>query len=111
MGGFEIHEKLVVNGPVERLRGRILHDSYRSYDDQLAKLTRYALLMADAMHAAGRRGTVLQLLFNPGWRFLRAYVLRAGFLDGWRGLVAALLDASYVRQKYLRLFLLTRAPR
>ncbi len=111
MGGFEIHEKLVVDGPVGSLRGKILHDSYRNYDDQLTKLNRYASLMADAMHAAGRRGSVLHILFNPGWRFLRAFVLRAGFLDGWRGLLVALADANYVRQKYLRLFLLTRAPR
>jgi glycosyltransferase involved in cell wall biosynthesis len=111
MGGFEIHEKIVAQGSVGRLRGRILHDSYRSLDDQTEKLTQYATLMAQHMHAAGRRGRVAQILFNPAWRFLRAYCLRLGCLDGWRGFVMALQDASYVRQKYLRLYVLSRAAR
>ena len=111
MGGFEIHEKIVAKGTVGSLRGRILHDSYRSLDDQTEKLTQYAALMAQHMHAAGRRGQVAQILFNPAWRFLRAYCLRLGFLDGWRGLVMALQDANYVRQKYLRLYVLSRANR
>lgn len=109
MGGFEIHEKIVAKGSVGSLRGRILHDSYRSLDDQTEKLTQYAALMAQHMHAAGRRGRVAQILFNPAWRFLRAYCLRLGFLDGWRGLVMALQDSNYVRQKYLRLYVLSRA--
>ncbi len=109
MGGFEIHEKIVAKGSVGSLRGRILHDSYRSLDDQTEKLTQYAALMAQHMHAAGRRGNVAQILLNPAWRFLRAYCLRLGFLDGWRGLVMALQDSNYVRQKYLRLYVLSRA--
>jgi glycosyltransferase involved in cell wall biosynthesis len=109
MGGFEIHEKIVAKGSVGSLRGRILHDSYRGLDDQTEKLTQYAALMAQHMHEAGRRGRVAQILFNPAWRFLRAYFLRLGFLDGWRGLVMALQDSNYVRQKYLRLYVLSRA--
>jgi hypothetical protein len=35
-------------------------------------------------------------------------VFRLGFLDGWRGLVFALVEANYVRQKYLQLFVLAK---
>lgn len=107
MGGHEIHEKIVPRGPVGRLQGAIRHDSYESLDDQLRKLSHYAALMAQAMHARGKRGSWLQVFLNPLWRFLRAYCLRAGFLDGWRGLAVALVDARYVREKYLRLKLLS----
>ena len=31
-----------------------------------------------------------------------------GFLDGWRGLVFHLVEANYVRRKYLGLFMLSR---
>lgn len=108
MGGFEIHEHVEVSGPVGALAGKILHVSYLDLDDQLTKAACYARLMGDAMHAAGRRGSVLQLVFNPWWRFFRGYVLRLGMLDGWRGLCMSLIDADYVRQKYLRLYVLTR---
>jgi len=110
-GGYEIHEKVVVRGPVARLRGSILHDSYTSLEDQLAKLTRYARLMGEAMYASGKRGSWAQVFFNPLWRFFRAYVLRRGFLDGWRGLAVALIEANYVRQKYLWLLILQRLAR
>jgi len=37
---------------------------------------------------------------------VRGYLLRLGFLDGWRGLVFALIEANYVRRKYLQLYML-----
>ncbi len=110
MGGHEIHEKIAPRGPVGRLRGAVRHDSYEGLEDQLQKLSRYAGLMAAAMYARGRRGHWLQVFLNPWWRFIRAYFLRAGFLDGWRGLAIALVDARYVREKYLRLKLLGIRP-
>jgi len=106
--GYEIHESIGVAGPVRHLSGDLEHFSYRSFSDQQQRLQRYARLMAEAMHAAGRKARYGQLLFNPGWRFFRGYVLRLGCLDGWRGLVHAWMEAQYVREKYLRLFLLRR---
>lgn len=107
-GGFEIHEHVVAEGSTGRLRGIILHDSYRSLAHQLDKLARYARLMGEAQQASGRRGSIVALLFNPVWRFMRGYVLRLGFLDGWRGLVYSLAEANYVRQKYLHLLVSDR---
>lgn len=106
--GYEIHESIAVQGPVCDLRGDLEHFSYRSFSDQQQRLQRYARLMAEAMHAAGKQAGYGKLVFNPFWRFLRGYVLRLGFLDGWRGLVHAWMEAQYVREKYLRLFLLGR---
>jgi glycosyltransferase involved in cell wall biosynthesis len=111
MGGYEIHEKIVPHGPVGRLRGAIRHDSYQNIDDQLEKLSRYARLMAEAMHARGKRGSWAQVFLNPLWRFVRAYFLRLGLLDGWRGLTVAFVEARYVREKYLRLILLRKGER
>ncbi|MDE2271055.1 MAG: glycosyltransferase family 2 protein, partial [Xanthomonadaceae bacterium] len=86
--------------------GDLEHVAYRSLDDQLARYRRYATMMAAHMHARGRRGRLLNLVVNPCWRFLRGYVLRAGFLDGWRGFLFACLEADYVREKFARLWLL-----
>lgn len=102
-GGHEVHERAVVRGPVGRLSEPIMHDSYRDLADQRTKLARYARLMGEALYAEGRRASWLQIVLNPAWRFLRAYLLRLGVLDGWRGFRFALLDADYVRRKYLYL--------
>ena len=110
-GGYEIHEKIETEGSVGRLAGHVLHNSYRDLAHQLDKLARYARLMGEQMHAHGQRGRLSKLLFNPFWRFVRGYVLRLGCLDGWRGLVWSLIEADYVRQKYLHLWVLDARQR
>lgn len=106
--GKEIHEHLEVDGTVGRLKGDIEHFAYRSLRHQLEKLERYAELMARELHARGKRAGFGKILLRPMWRFFSGFVLKLGFLDGWRGLVISLVEANYVRQKYLKLFLLHR---
>jgi succinate dehydrogenase hydrophobic anchor subunit len=65
-------------------------------------------MMAEHMQAQGRRAHIYNLFTNPFWRFLRGYVLRGGFLDGWRGLIYAFIKSNYVRQKFIKLWLLDR---
>jgi glycosyltransferase involved in cell wall biosynthesis len=103
--GYEIHENTRVNGRVGKLHGHLEHYSYRSLTDHLVRMQRYADLMAEALYSRGKRCGVGKVLFNPQWRFVRGYLLRLGFLDGWRGLVFALVEANYVRRKYLGLYM------
>ena len=107
--GREIHEHAVIEGAVATLAGDLEHVAYRSLDDQLSRYRRYAAMMATDMQSRGRRARLAHLVVNPAWRFLRGYVLRAGFLDGWRGFLFACMEAGYVRQKFARLWLLQHA--
>ena len=106
--GEEVHENTRVTGRIGRFHGHLEHYSYRSLTDHHNRMARYANLMAQALYARGKRCGVLKILVNPQWRFLRGYCIRLGFLDGWRGLVFALVEANYVRRKYLQLYMLTR---
>lgn len=106
--GYEIHENTSVRGRIGRLRGHLEHYSYRSLSDHQDRMQRYAELMAQAMYERGRRCGLAPVLLNPQWRFVRGYLLRLGFLDGWRGLLFALIEANYVRRKYLGLFIRSR---
>lgn len=106
--GYEVHEKIAVDGAVGALAAPLEHYAYRSLDDQLARLDRYASLMAAQMHAAGRRAGLVQVLVNPAWRLFRGLVVKGGVLDGWRGWLFHIAEAGYVRRKYLRLWALTR---
>ncbi len=105
-GDREIHEHVSVDGAVATLAGELEHRAYRSLDDQLARYRRYATLMAADLDARGRRARLADLVIHPGWRFLRGYLVRAGFLDGWRGFLFACLEADYVREKFARLWAL-----
>ncbi|HKT71484.1 MAG TPA: glycosyltransferase family 2 protein [Steroidobacteraceae bacterium] len=106
--GEEIHENTRVEGSVGCLHGHLEHFSYRSLSDHHHRMQRYADLMARSLYARGQRCGLLKVLVNPQWRFFRGYCLRRGFLDGWRGLVFALIEANYVRRKYLQLYFLSR---
>ena len=106
--GYEIHENTRVQGRTAKLRGYLEHYSYRSLADHHNRMQRYAELMAQAMYERGQRCGLTQVLVNPQWRFVRGYLLRLGFLDGWRGLVFALIEANYVRRKYLGLYARSR---
>ena len=103
--GAEIHENTRVEGPVGRLHGHLEHFSYRSLADHHNRMQRYADLMAESLYERGKRAGLGKVLINPQWRFFRGYCLRLGFLDGWRGLVFHLIEANYVRRKYLGLYI------
>ncbi len=96
IGGLDPHDKVIVEGRVERLSKPILHFSYRDIADHIATAL-----------------TAFKMIANPAWRFFNFYVLRGGFRDGGRGLYAAMTSAFYVFLKYAKLYerrLKTRTP-
>ncbi|MGA0060138.1 MAG: glycosyltransferase family 2 protein [Planctomycetota bacterium] len=107
-GGHDPHDHVQLEGTVGRLRGRLLHDAYRGLEDHLQTIERYTTIMAEGMHARGRRARPLDLLTRPAARFVRFYVLKLGFLDGWRGLLIACLAARYAQLKYAKLLAMAR---
>jgi glycosyltransferase involved in cell wall biosynthesis len=107
--GYEVHEKIAVAGRVGRLHAHLEHNAYRSLDDHLTRVDRYARLMAEEMHRDGRRCRLATAFFNPWWRFFRGMLIKRGFLDGWRSWLFHCVEAGYVHRKYLRLWVLSRA--
>jgi len=99
----EVHEKVVADGPVERLRGDLLHASAESIDAYIAKQNRYTTVQAAAMHARGDRAGAMRLVLSPAARFLRFYVLRLGFLDGAAGFAHIAIGAFASFLKYAKL--------
>jgi glycosyltransferase involved in cell wall biosynthesis len=91
-----VHESIVVEGEVVRLRGALVHRSYRSVSEFLERANRYSTLAAEDLVGSGHRAGALALVLRPVGRFLSMYVLRGGFLDGRRGLLLAGLYAYYV---------------
>lgn len=106
---YDLHERVVLDGPAAALRGDLLHIPYRSISEHLRTIDRYTTIMAEGLHARGRRAGVADLVLRPAWRFVQFYVLKAGFLDGWRGLLLAYLAAHYVRLRYAKLLAMQRA--
>jgi glycosyltransferase involved in cell wall biosynthesis len=95
-----VHESLELQGRAARLQAPLLHFTYRSLDDYLEKLGRYTARGAADLRTRGKRVSLATLCWRPPARFLRMYVLQAGFLAGGAGLVLCLLTAYSVWLKY-----------
>jgi hypothetical protein len=70
----------------------------------VAKINPYADLFVRQQQAAGGRFAVGNAVFRPFWRFLRAYLIKRGFLDGYPGLYIACATAFGTFVRYSRLF-------
>jgi glycosyltransferase involved in cell wall biosynthesis len=104
-----VHAGLLVGtGRVGRLRGKLEHYTYWTFDQCLRKLDRYTTWAAEDLMERGRRAGFVSLTLRPAFRFFRQYVLQLGFLDGFPGLVLCALCAFYVWTKYAKLWVLQR---
>jgi glycosyltransferase involved in cell wall biosynthesis len=101
--GDFVHETLEIDGPIVPFAADLLHFPYRSWEDHRQRIDRYTKLAAEAARKNGKRGNVLRLVLAPPLIFLKAFVLRAGFLDGWRGMLIASAGARYVFLRELRI--------
>lgn len=96
------HYSFHPQGETAELAGDILHYPYESFSQHLDKINSYAEQGAADLRARGRKGGILRGLGHGFGRFLRIYVLKAGFLDGRAGFINALHGAFYAFLKYLR---------
>ena len=98
-----VHETLVFDGKLGRLKGDLLHYTIETFADHEAKVESYSTLAAQKMFDAGKRRWRAAMWFATPWTFLQSFVFRAGFLDGHRGLLIAQMAAKSVRLKFQRL--------
>jgi glycosyltransferase involved in cell wall biosynthesis len=98
-----VHERVVVDGPVGRLGGELLHHTMPSLDDALDKMNRYTAGRALDKVRAGGRGGLGAALGHGAWAFVRSYMLRRGFLDGRLGFVLAVYIAEGTYYRYLKM--------
>jgi len=103
-----VHERVEINGRVDKLDGLLIHYSYRSIDQYLDKLNEYSTLSAREMFQKGRKFNILDLIFRPISTFLKMFVFKAGFLDGLNGLFLAILSSYHVFIKYAKLYHIRR---
>lgn len=100
--GLYVHEKLKHKTKPEtvRLKGKLFHYSYKSSEDHLQRIRKYARLSAMEMQAQGKRGNFVKRWIAPGFRFLKTLILKKAFLDGKNGWLISKRNALLVHLKY-----------
>ncbi|MDA1051118.1 MAG: glycosyltransferase family 2 protein [Planctomycetota bacterium] len=94
----------VHRGRVGRLRNRLTHFTFWTYDQYLQKMHHYARLQAERWHRVGKSPSRLRMFVIAPARFFQTYVLRLGFLDGAVGFQVCMMIAFYSFQKQARLW-------
>ena len=101
--GGRVHESVKTAGEPGFLKGEIHHYTYPSLSDYLRRLETYSTLAALDYQQKGKAAGPLRLLANPLAIFLKAYLLKRGFLDGMPGFTVAVMGAISVFFKYAKL--------
>lgn len=98
--GYDPHPKLHVIGSIDKLKGDLIHYSYKNIKDHVERLSHYAYISAQSYNERGTSFHIYNLIFNPLFAFIKKYIIKAGLLDGYRGFLVAILSAFYVFLKY-----------
>lgn len=101
----KVHERLDVQGPVGTLTAPLVHFSFRSLDEVIAKMNRYSSDSAAMLAARGKAPGLLTAVMHGLAAFVRSYVLRRGFLDGRLGFVLAVSNAEGSYYRYIKAWL------
>ena len=100
----KVHETLEIpkETQVIQLEGDLLHYSFYTPEEHRKQLEKFAILSAEEMVENGKRPSQFTAFVHTGWKFIRDFVFKAGFLDGGTGWTIARTNAYGVWYKYLK---------
>ena len=102
--GREPHDRVLVNGPVKRLKYPINHYTYNSIREHLDRMNHFSSITAQEKYTEGVCCYWPDWFLRPMWRFFKAFFLRHGFLDGRRGFLIAFISTAAVLVKYAKIW-------
>lgn len=103
-----VHEVLETEGKTAKLKNRLPHHTYKSFDGYMEKLHRYSSLQAEMLYAKKKKPNFTHFLVRPLYRFWHQYLVRLGILDGKEGFILAYINAFAVYKRYVNLWMLYR---
>ncbi len=104
MTADRVHERLLADGPVERLAGDLLHETDPDLQTYLKKMVHYAALGGQALAERQVEFRPSMLCVRPAATFFKRLVWRSGWRDGLHGWVLAGLSSVHVFLKYAHLW-------
>jgi len=98
-----VHERIIVDGEIQRLRQPLLHEAFVNPEEVLHKINSYSSLGAEKMYRKNQQAGLGLAIVKGLWTFIRTYFLKAAVLDGAEGLMLAISNAEGCYYKYLKL--------
>lgn len=103
-----IHEEIVTEGKLGKLKQRMLHNTYVDLDQFYEKMNRYAEAQAREYAKTIKHVSWYHLNIKPTFRFFKHYILGGGFRDGFEGYVYASTQKHAVKMRYIKLQMLLK---
>ena len=85
------------------LSGNILHYSYYSVEEHYKQAEKFSTIAAQAAFKAGKKSSTFLALLKCWAKFVRNYIVNAGFLDGKNGYIICRITAWETWLKYTKL--------
>lgn len=101
-----VHESVIIPKGIEVicLEGKLLHYTYNTMAEYLAKSVKYAEAWAEQRAMAGQSASIGKAVLKSFGRILRDYIVKGGFLDGRAGFMITALTMQEVFNKYCMLY-------
>jgi glycosyltransferase involved in cell wall biosynthesis len=100
-----VHERVVCDGPVGRLKEPLIHHPVLRLEDSLSRMDRYSTARAEMIVSSGRRVSFFTGILRGWWTFIQTYFIRLGFLDGREGFLLAVANAEGTYYRYMKAWL------
>ena len=101
--GEYVHETVKIEGDIQKLKGPIHHFTYRDISEHLDRINIFSSLGAQKLYAKRKKCRLYHLVCLPFSRFLKSFLLRAGFLDGYAGFMISVLHGYAIFLRYIKL--------
>jgi len=103
-GGSQEHDKMQLDGAEAKLVGDLNHYTCPNLRAHLQKVGYFGEIFLKRQLERQAKWSAVNAIFRAGWRFVRAYIFRAGFLDGFPGFYIACFTAYATFYRYTLLF-------
>jgi glycosyltransferase involved in cell wall biosynthesis len=100
----QVHESIIL-GELRHvpLKGPLCHYSYDSHFEFLSKMQSYTDLFAK-QNCGKKKSSPCKAVLHGLGAFLKAYILKRGFLGGYEGFVISIYNGNTAFYKYLKLY-------
>jgi len=105
-----VHETLEVHGTTGIFKEKLIHYSYKNYQDYKAKMLSYGRFKAKEAFLEEQQFSYSKLILKPLWKFSYHFIVRLGFLDTKKGFIVSYLSARGEIERYLELRRLRSSP-
>ncbi len=98
-----IHEGVLTDKHIGRLKGTLLHYSIQSKEQHLSTIDKYTTLSAQKLKEEGKEYKAFKRFISPPFHFIQTFIFRLGFLDGKAGFWVCWRSAYATYLKYKKL--------